>query len=189
MKTYSSRKDVPEKYKWDLSDFYKNDEEFEKEYNELIKLIPKLKEYKNKISDPNKLYEFLELDMKTYLILINLHVYAYVLNDQELGVEKSIKRLSKMDNTDLKYVQAVSFFEPEFMKLTNEEFKELFVKNKELKKYKKYLEDIYRNKDHYLDEEKSNIVSSLVNAMNSFDNTSSNLINNEIDYHTINVDG
>ena len=189
MKNYNSRKEVPEKYKWDLSDFYKNDEEFKKDYNELIKLIPKLKEYKNKLKDPSKLYEFLELNMKTFILLYNLHVYAFVLNDIELGVEKNIKLLSKMENTSLNFSKTTSFFRPEIVKLTKEEFKDLFIKNKDLNKYKKYLEDIYRNKEHYLDEDKNNIVSALVNAMDSFYDTSSNLINNEIDYHTINVDG
>lgn len=189
MKTYSSRKEVPEQYKWDLSDFYTNDEDFDKDYKEVEQLIPKLKEYKNQIKDPIKLYEFLELDIKTYLKLINLHVYAYVINDQELGVDKSIKRLSKMDNMDSMYIQNISFFEPELMKLTNEEFKDLFNKNKDLDKYKKYLEDIYRNKEHYLEEDKTNIVTALVNAMDNYYNVSSNLKNNEIDYHTINIDG
>ena len=30
MSKYSSRSEVPEKYKWDLSDFYKDDNEFNK---------------------------------------------------------------------------------------------------------------------------------------------------------------
>lgn len=37
MNKYKSRKDVPEKYKWDLTDFYKNDEEFNKELDYLMK--------------------------------------------------------------------------------------------------------------------------------------------------------
>ena len=43
MKTYNSRKEVPEKYKWNLDDFYKNDKDFDKDYNEVVKSIPKLK--------------------------------------------------------------------------------------------------------------------------------------------------
>ena len=189
MKAYNNRKEVPEKYKWDLSDFYKSDEDFNKDYEEVVKLIPKLKEYKGRLKDANKLYEFLELDVKTSLIFENLYVYAYVINDQELGKEDSIKRLYKIDKIEPLYIQNTSFFEPELLQLTQEEFNNLFKENKELNKYKKYLEDEYRNKDHYLEEDKKNIVSSLVNAMNKYDDTSSNLINNEIDYHTINVDG
>ena len=189
MKTYNSRKEVPEKYKWNLDDFYKNDKDFDKDYNEVVKSIPKLKEFKGHLKDANKLYEFLELDVKISLIYENLNVYAYVVNDQELGVEESIKRLNKIEKVEPLYIQNTSFFEPELLSLSKEEFKDLFKKNSELNKYKKYLENVYRNKEHYLDEDKKNIVTSLVNAMDKFELTSSNLINNEIDYHTINVDG
>ena len=178
MKTYNSRKEVPEKYKWNLDDFYKNDKDFDKDYNEVVKSIPKLKEFKGHLKDANKLYEFLELDVKISLIYENLNVYAYVVNDQELGVEESIKRLNKIEKVEPLYIQNTSFFEPELLSLSKEEFKDLFKKNSELNKYKKYLENVYRNKEHYLDEDKKNIVTSLVNAMDKFELTSSNLINN-----------
>ena len=189
MKTYSSRKDVPDKYKWNLDDFYTSDEDFNKDYDQVVKLIPKLKEYKGKLKDAKKLFDYIELDEKISLIYENLYVYAYVVNDQELGKEDSIKRLYKIEKINPLYVENTSFFEPELLKLTKEEFDNLFKENKDLEKYRIYLEEEYRNKDHYLEEDKQNIVSSLVNAMDSYDETSSNLINSEIDYHTINVDG
>ena len=39
MSKYKSRSEVPEKYKWDLSDFYKNDKEFNNELEEAKKRI------------------------------------------------------------------------------------------------------------------------------------------------------
>ena len=189
MKTYNSRKEVPDKYKWDLSDFYTSDKEFNNDYEKVLKLIPKLKKYKNKLKDGNQLYEFLELDKEVSILEDSLFVYSYVLNDQELGNEKNIKRLAKIEKLSPLYTENTSYFEDELISLTKEEFNNLFKQNKELKGYKKYLENIYRRKGHTLDEEKEIIVSSLTHAMNNYDNISSNLINNEIDYHTIKVDG
>ena len=59
MKKYNSRKDVPEKYKWDLTDFYKNDNDFENSYNNIRKTIKKLEDYKGCTKDAIKLYEYL----------------------------------------------------------------------------------------------------------------------------------
>ena len=188
MKIYNSRSEVEDKYKCNLDDFYKNEEEYENEFKEIEKLIPQLIKYKGKLKDSDKLYEFLELNIKVYNMLENLEIYAYLKNDLDLGKEKNIKRLAKAENLGLDFRHNTSFYEPEILKLTDEEFKNLF-KNPKLAKYKEDLKETYRYKDHYLDDDKSNIISSLTNAMNIFESTATNLKNNEIDYHTIKVDG
>ena len=43
---YKSRLDVPEKYKWDLTDFFKNEEGFNKTFKETKEIIHKLPLYK-----------------------------------------------------------------------------------------------------------------------------------------------
>lgn len=188
MKIYNSRSEVEDKYKCNLDDFYKNEAEYENEFKEIEKLIPQLIKYKGKLKDSDKLYEFLELNIKVYNMLENLEIYAYLKNDLDLGKEKNIKRLARAENLGLDYRHNTSFYEPEILKLTDEEFKNLF-KNPKLDKYKKDLKETYRYKDHYLDDDKSNIISSLTNAMNIFESTATNLKNNEIEYHTIKVDG
>ena len=56
---YKSRKEVPEKYKWDLTDFYKDEKEFEKSFKETSTLIKDLDKYKGCTKDAFKLYEYL----------------------------------------------------------------------------------------------------------------------------------
>ncbi len=188
MKIYNSRSEVEDKYKCNLNDFYKNEEEFEREFKKVEELIPKLIEYKGKLKNSDKLYEFLELNIDVYNTIENLDIYAYLKNDLDLGKEKNIKRLGKAENLALTYEHNTNFFEPELLKMTEDEFTNL-LKNSKLDKYKKELEDTYRYKEHFLDEDKSNIISSLTNAMNIFESCSGNLKNNDIDYKTITVDG
>ena len=57
MEKYNTRADVPEKYKCDLTEYYKNDEEFESEYNEVLKLVDNLKNYSGCTKNSIKLYE------------------------------------------------------------------------------------------------------------------------------------
>ena len=45
---YKSRLDVPDKYKWDLTDFFKNEEEFNKTFKETKSIIEELPSFKNK---------------------------------------------------------------------------------------------------------------------------------------------
>ena len=112
MKKYSSRSEVPDKYKWDLSDFFKNEEDFNNNYEIAKKLIDENKNFINCTKDSNKLYEFIIHDEKTNSIIENLYVYAYLKNDEELGNSKSIDRKNKAISLITNYSTSVSFFNP-----------------------------------------------------------------------------
>ena len=58
---YNNRGDVPEKYKWDLTSIFENDEVFENTYKEVVKIVDKLSTYKGCTKDSNKLYASMPL--------------------------------------------------------------------------------------------------------------------------------
>ena len=188
MEKYNSRSEVPEKYKWNLTDFFKDEKDYEKKFNDFKNEIKKAKEYVGCTKDSGKLYEFLDYFMKTNSDGENLFVYSYLKNDEELGNSKSIDRLSKIQNLCEEFSNMISFFEPELLKLSKEEYKELF-NNKKLDEYKSFLDEIYREKDHILSENEEIIISQLNNAMNNFEEISSNLLNNEHNYGSVIIDG
>ncbi len=181
MQKYKNRKEVPEKYKWNLTDFFKDDKDFEDNYNKCKKYIDKLKKYKGCTKEASKLLEFLELEVETYDLAQTLEGYAYLISDQELGVSKNMERLNRCSDLFNDYFVNVSFFEPELLNLSNKEYNDLF-KNKDLKKYKFMLDQIYRIKEHILDEKSEQIIVQLQNAMNHFDEIH---LNNKKKYHYI----
>ena len=189
MEKYTSRKDVPEKYKWDLTPFFKNEEEFEEKFNQATKDVDSLKEFAGCTRDANKLYEFLSKDINTAALVENIYVYSYLINDQELGVSSSIERKNKAESLMNKYMINTSFFSPELLKLSEEEYNKLFVDNEKLNEFKSGLDDIYRMKNHILPEDKQNIITELENAMNHFDDMSSTMLNSCHNYGKVNVDG
>ncbi len=189
MEKYTSRKDVPEKYKWDLTPFFKNEEEFEEKFKQATKDVDSLKEFAGCTKDANKLYEFLSKDINTAALVENIYVYSYLINDQELGVSSSIERKNKAESLMNKYMINTSFFSPELLKLSEEEYNNLFVDNESLNEFKSGLDDIYRMKNHILPEDKQNIITELENAMNHFDDMSSTMLNSCHNYGKVNVDG
>ena len=188
MNKYKSRKDVPEKYKWDLSDFFKNEEEFNKEYTSLKKEIEETKKYIGCTKDSNKLVEFIKFFIETDNKLENLYVYAYLKSDEELGIAENIERKNKMLLLYSTYVNYISFFEPELISLSKDEYNKLF-DNKDLSEYKFMLDEIYKNKEHVLSENEEKIINDLTTAMNNYEDISSNMLNNEHDYGTVLIDG
>ena len=170
---YKNRLEVPDKYKWDLKEFFKNEEEFNNTYKETQNIIDKLPNYKNHLKEANKLYEFLSFEVEATSKWEKLYVYSYLLNDQELGITKNIERKEKVEKLYVLLSNNVSFFEPELLKLSKEEYSNLFKENKKLEELKFDLD----------------IVNNLVQATNHFDDIYSNLKNNEIDYGKVNIDG
>ena len=179
MQKYNSRQEVPDKYKWDLTGIYKDISEYNNAFNELKSNIDKLSTYVGCTKDSNKLLEFLDKYIDTISLWENIYVYAYLINDQELGNSNSIinKGIAEKLNMDLE--GNTSYFAPELLELDEKEYNKLFEDNKDLLKYKFQLDSIYRTKKHVLTSDEERIVSSLVLSMNHFDDISSNLINNE----------
>lgn len=187
MQKYKNRSEVPDKYKWDLTDFFKDENDFNKHFKIAKEKIENLNIYKGCTKDRKKLYEFLTQELETMSEVENLYVYAYLINDQELGVKESIERKNKtMDLLNL-FSQNVNFFEPELLQLTEKEFNDLFTFDK-LKEFASDLKRIYRGKAHILSEKEENIISELTNAMNNFDDLSSNMLNQEHNYGKIKHD-
>lgn len=188
MKKYNSRSEVEEKYKWDLSEYFKNDEEFEKSYKDIESNIDDIPNYIGCTKDSDKLYEYLEKTISMSIDILNLYGYAQLVNDQELGNSDSVERLNKAISLHTKFNSINSFFDPELLTLSKDEYKALF-DNKKLDKYRFYLDEIYRNKDHILDAKEEKIVNELTSSMDHFEELFSTLLNSEHKYGTIVIDG
>ena len=188
MSKYKSRSEVPEKYKWDLTDFYKNEDEFNKDLAEAKKRIKEEEKFRGCCKSGKTLYEFLKYDEVTECMIENLYVYSFIKDDEELGKKENINRKNKAMLLLNDYGNAISFFTPELLKLSQEDFNDLF-KYEKLNEYKFMLDEAYKNKGHVLSEKEEIIINELESAMNNFDDISSNLLNNEHNYGTVTIDG
>ena len=187
MQKYESRNDVPDNYKWDLTDIIKDDKEYSEKLEQIKIDINNISSFKGCTKDSNKLYEFLRKDIDVSALMIRLSSYDYLINDQELGIAKNMERLTKIEDLESEYYNNVSFFAPELLELSNEEYNNLF-NNEKLKEYKSLLDDIYRLKEHVLSEDKEIIINNLNNASLNYDNLSSTMLNSLHDYGTIKID-
>jgi len=168
MQKYNSRKEVPEEFKCDLSVYFKNDKEFNETYEKTEKLVKELKKYIGCTKDSKKLYEFLKLETEIIALWENMYAYAMLMDDLELGNTKNITTKAKVEQLNTIICTNVAFFTPELLKLTQEEYNDLYIKCKELKEYKADLDKIYREKEHTLSEQEEIIISELSGTINSY---------------------
>lgn len=182
MKKYKNRSEVPKKYQWDLSEFYKNDQEWNQEYEQVIKLFSKIEQYKGKLKNSKQLEEFLLLDVDISNMTMDLYVYAYLSHDVDLENPLYIEMLEKAGSLLTKYDVISAFAVPEILNIDEKSFQKLFELNNGLEKFRVYLEDLYMKKEHTLTEDEEKIVSLLTDTYSSYSSISSSLLNSEHDY-------
>ena len=188
MQKYNNRSEVPEEFKWDLTPFFKDEEEFNNTFNECSKLVNELKEYVGCTKDANLVYEFLNKQVEAMALWEDLYVYSYLINDQELGISENIVRKNKTEKLEMELMQNSSFFAPELLKLSKDEYENLFISNKKLEEYRADLDKTYREKEHILTENEEKIVAELTTAMNHYDDMSSNLLNSQHNYGKVKLE-
>ncbi len=188
MQKFKNRSEVPKEYKWDLTDFFQSEEEFNECFKKTEKNVQKLIEYKGCTKDSSLLYEFLRKEIEVLSEVESLYAYAYLINDQELGVKESIERKNKTTDLLNLFFQNVNFFESELLELDKNSFEELFKKEPKLAGFKSDLDHAYRRKEHILSEKEENIITELTNAMDHFEDLSSNLLNQEHDYGKVKLE-
>ena len=71
-----SRSEIEEKYKWDLSNYCKNVDDFYKRLDKIAGKVGDFKKFEGKLADDEKLFECLELETKIDKELSLLAVYA-----------------------------------------------------------------------------------------------------------------
>ena len=188
MQTYNNRSEVPDKYKWDLTEYFSGEEELKETIKKTEEALKKFSLYKGTLKDSNKLLEFLKLVYSTMNDVEDIYVYTYLVNDQELGNSNSMKNKSIGEKIYAGFSTESSFFEPELLSFTEEEYNDLFT-NSELNDYKFALDQIYRSKKHILSETEEKIISELTHAVDHFSDMSSTMLNSEHDYGFIEIDG
>ena len=187
MEKYQSRKDVPDKYKWDLSNFVKDENDYQEKVKYIKENLPKLKEFVGCTKSGEKLYEFMEFDIAVSSAIEGLDGYTFALQDVDLANDEAIEKRQFVLNILTQYSYESSFFNPELLSLSKEEYDALY-KFEDLKKYKSYLDDQYRFKDHTLTEEEKKMVSLLTQDLPTYSNIQATIINSCNNYGEITLE-
>ena len=163
-----TRSEIDKNYQWDLSTIYGSIDEWNKEYISTKDKLPSLTKYKGSLlKDANTLLEFLNLDTEINRKLDKLFSYAHLLNDEDTTNTKNQELFGKIVNLNNEYSKITTFVKPELLKSNYEQIKAFYKDLPELKEYEVLLEEIYRYKEHILDEREERIVAELNKSLSS----------------------
>ncbi len=165
------RSEVEERLKWDTSSIYTDDEGFYKDIEEVKNLVARLKEFKGKLtSDLETFKEYLKLNEEFERKMEKAYVYSSLRNDEDTTVNKYQEMSQVAENTYVYAASELSFISPEILS-TDEKIINSYLEDEEISYLKHYFEDMFRAKDHVLDEKSEAILAAFGKLKNNPQNT------------------
>lgn len=180
------RSEIDDKYKWDLSKIYKDKKEWQKDFDNAKEEILKVTSYKNSfLSNGKKLYEYFEYDEAVSRKLEKIYYYAHLNYDADTLNEEYKVMKNKVLDLFTKYNELSSFVVPEILKLDEKKLASFYKDEERLEDYRFSIENIYRFKNHTLDEEKEKMLSNLSKCLSNPEETYEALTDSDFEYDYI----
>lgn len=153
------RSEVPEKYTWNLADLYASDADWEAEKVALHSKFEKMAAYKGSLSQsPDKLLEALEYMEGVTKELWKFSSYASMKSDQDTRQSKPLSMNQEAEQVSTKFGTSLAFLEPEILSIPENKLQNFFQNEPKLEKFRQFIDNIYRTKDHTLSEPEENII-------------------------------
>ena len=162
------RNNVEEKYKWNLKLIYKDEEQFNKDYNTV----------KNKINEFEKNEKIMNDNAETFYNTINeyfnisrmlekLMSYTNLLFDEDTSNNKNQALKGKVEKLYNTYIEKSYFISSNILKKEYTEIEKYYKKIPDLKKYEIIIKNEYRYKEHTLSDSEEKLLSNISKMLNN----------------------
>ena len=153
------RNEINEKDTWDLSTIFETDQKWEEELALLTEDAKEAASLEGHLLDSaesllNITERYLDLSRR----LEKLYVYAHMKNDQDTRVAKYQEYYAKAMTLYSQFDQVFSFYEPEFMAITEEQYQNFLAEEPKLQSYKHFFDKLLQNKDHVLSQREEELL-------------------------------
>ena len=149
MLTFKNREDVPASYTWNLSTIFANDEDWEREFQSIQKLLPTLESLKGTLSQGGEaLLGVLSQRDKIYEQLERLYSYASLRKDENTTNSTYQGMADRAMQLYVRISTVAAFIEPEILALPQETVDQWLKNTSGLALYKQQLDDLNRQRPH-----------------------------------------
>ena len=153
------RNEIDEKDTWDLSTIFETDQKWEEELALLTKDTKQAASLEGHLLDSaESLLDITERYLELSRRLEKLYVYAHMKNDQDTRVAKYQEYYAKAMALYSQLDQVFSFYEPEFMAITEEQYQNFLAEEPKLQPYKHFFDKLLQNKDHVLSQREEELL-------------------------------
>ena len=153
------RNEINEKDTWDLSTIFETDKKWEEELALLTEDTKQAASLEGHLLDSaESLLDITERYLDLSRRLEKLYVYAHMKNDQDTRVAKYQEYYAKAMTLYSQLDQVFAFYEPEFMAITEDQYKNFLSEEPKLQPYKHFFDKLLQNKDHVLSQREEELL-------------------------------
>jgi len=163
------REQVKEQYKWKIEDIYKDDGQWEKDFEKAEKLLT-FSKYSGKLGNADILSEFYSEMVEFNKLFERLAVYAHMRHDEDTGNAKYSAYHSKVCNLETKYCTQLAFYEPEMAQL-DDGYLQSLIKDKRFADFDYIIKRIIERKPHVISEAEEKIIGMSGEVLDGFYDT------------------
>ena len=178
------RSEIDNKYKWDFSDYFASDDEWQKTFDSCSKEIKKVTTYSGKLNDEKTILSCFRFIEKMSLVLESLAIYASCNHDLNVADDKYQAMLGKIENLATTAGEMSSFITPQLCAL-DEEFLRGLLAKKTFAPYASSIKDVLRDKPHTLSEDNEKLLSMTGNFAGDFSTCHSNFENGDLKFNKV----
>lgn len=160
------RKNIEEKYKWSLEKMYSSQDEIDSDIKKAEKLTEDIALYKGKISESSEnLLEVFRILEDASRTIEKLYVYTHMRHHEDTRINENQAESVKTEMLSTNFGVASSYIVPEIMAMSDERLND-YLNDEKMSFYKKYMEDILRDRPHTLSEKEEQILASVSEISN-----------------------
>ena len=154
------RNQIEEKYKWDLTKFFKSEDEFYKELKKFDLYKNRVKEFEGKLSDDEVLLKWFKLSDEISIKADVLAIYASARQSEDVRNSKVNELNEMLEKVFSDFSVASSVVDVEISEISEKRLKSL-MKNPKFSDYKRTLYFVLRDKKHILSKKEEKLLSGM----------------------------
>ncbi|MGN0729623.1 oligoendopeptidase F [Treponema sp.] len=187
--TIPLRKDVPAEYKWDLTQLYKTNAEWEADLKKIPLLVKEFASYKGRLAESsNILLEALKADEALDRMIEKVYHYASLNNEADQGDSAAQEMHNRVMMAYTEACSETSFFTPELLSIPDEKITK-WISQSEFSDYRVYIQKALHAKPHILSEKEERIMALQSESAQTASNVFSLLNDVDMNFGTVEVEG
>lgn len=186
VKQLPKREELPGNLTWDLTKIFSSDQEFDEKYLELSEELKQSEKHKGTLDQgASQFLNAIEFVLRVYRQTEVIYVYAHLKNDQDTGNTDYQALYARASSLFSKVSEAVSWFEPEILQLSDEQIWQYFKEEPKLEVYRHYIQQIVDNRAHVLSAEQESLLAGAGEIFDASSDTFAVLNNADLVFPTI----
>ena len=180
------RIDIDERYKWDLSDMYRDTQAWEADREKFIDVLPTLERFRGQLStDGPTLLAAIKAMQSVETIIANLYVYAGLRSYEDTRASENAARFSEAQSLYARYQETLSFFTPELLAIPEHTLSQFLASTPGLAVYTHYLEEIARMRPYTLSEAEEKLLAMASDPLDKFDSVFTAIDSSDLQFGTV----